>query len=77
MFFISSKKLFSFSRYLSFCNNFWSCGKNSLSGEITLASRFMASRPGLQAGEMRMLPNVSRGKGDQAVEFGQLREYSK
>ena len=60
-----------------FVTTFWSCRKSSLSGEITLASRFMASQPGLQAGEMRILPNVSRGRGGQAMEFGQLREYSK
>ena len=37
----------------------------------------MASQPGLQAGEMRILPNISRGKGGRAMEFGQLREYNK
>ena len=39
-------KLLSFSRYLSFCHDFWSCRKNGLIRKIRLTSKFMTSQPG-------------------------------
>ena len=44
MLFILSWKLFSFSRYLSFCHGFWSCRENCLIRKIMLISKFMTSQ---------------------------------
>ena len=45
-FFISFSKLFSFSRYLSFCCDFLVMQKNSLIRKIRLILKFMTSKPG-------------------------------
>ena len=36
----------------------------------------MTSKTGQQAITIHMLPNISRSKGNQAMEFGQLIKYS-
>ena len=36
----------------------------------------MASQPGKQKIAMHILPNISRGKGNQTMKFGQLIEYN-
>ena len=36
----------------------------------------MTSQPGYQRIEIHILPNISRSKGNQAIKFGQLREYN-
>ena len=37
----------------------------------------MTSRSGLQTSAIRILPNILRSKGNQAMKFGQLIEYNK
>ena len=37
----------------------------------------MTSQHGLQTIPMRILPNISQSKGNQAMKFGQLIEYNK
>ena len=37
----------------------------------------MTSQPGLQTISIHILPNISQGKGNQKMEFGQLIEYNK
>ena len=68
MLFISPSKLFSFSRYLSFCLDFLFMYKSSLIRKIRLISKFMTSQP--------ILSNISRSKGNQAMNFGQLIKYN-
>ena len=42
-----------------------------------LISEFMTSQPGLQTIAIHILFNISQGKGNQAMKFGQLIEYKK
>ena len=37
----------------------------------------MTSQPGLQTIAIHILPNISQSKGNQTMEYGQLREYNK
>ena len=37
----------------------------------------MKSQPGQQTVTIRILPNISRSKGNQTMKFGQLIEYNK
>ena len=37
----------------------------------------MTPKPGLQTIAIHILPNISQGKGNQIVKFGQLIEYKK
>ena len=36
----------------------------------------MTSQPGQQTNAMHILPNISRGKGNQTMKFGQLLQYN-
>ena len=47
--------------------------KIGLIRRIWLIQKFMTSEAGTQ---MEILPNISRRKGNQAIKFGQLIEYS-
>ena len=76
MLFISPKKLFSFSRYLSFCLDFLVMYQNGLIKKIRLISNFVTSQPGLQTIVIHILPNILRSKGNQTMKFGQLIEYN-
>ena len=51
--------------------------KNRLIRKIRLISKFMMSQPGQQAITIHIMPNISRGKGNQALTFGQLIEHNK
>ena len=73
MLFISPQKFFSFSRYLSFCLDFLVFG---LIRKIRLIPKFMTSKPGKQTIVKHVLPNILRNKDNQAMKFGQLREYN-
>ena len=44
--FISSEKIFLFSRYLSFYHDFWVMQQHGLIRKINLISNFMTSQPG-------------------------------
>ena len=44
---------------------------------ITITSKFMTSRPGLQTIAILVLPNISQSKGNQTMKFRQLIEYNK
>ena len=74
MFFILSKKLFSFSRYLSFCLAFFVMYQNGLIKKIRVISGFMTSQPGKQTTVIHTLPNISGCKGNQTMKFGHLTE---
>ena len=66
--------LFSFSRYLNFCLEFLVKQTDGLIRKIRLISKFLTLQPGKQRVAIHILPNISRGKGNQAVKFGQLIE---
>ena len=74
MLFILPQKLFSFSRFLSFCPDFLVKYQNSLIKKIRLISNFMTSKPGQQTTVIHILPNISRSKGNQIMKFGHLIE---
>ena len=74
MLFILPQKLFSFSRYLSFCLDFLIMYQSGLIKKIRLISNFMTSQPGSQTIVVDILPNILRSKGNQTMKFGQLIE---
>ena len=76
MLFISPQKLFSFSRYLSFCLDFLILYLNVLIRKIKLISKFMTSQPSKQTVIIHVLPSILRNKDNQAMKFGQLKEYN-
>ena len=43
--------------------------------KIRIISKSVTSQPGYETITMHILPNVSRNKGNQAIEFGELIEY--
>ena len=49
---------------------------NGLIRKIRLISKSMTSQPGKQTIVIHVLPNILRNKGNQAMKFGQLREYN-
>ena len=44
--------------------------------KIRIISKSVTSQPGYETITMHILPNVSRNKGNQAIEFGELIEYN-
>ena len=50
--------------------------KNNVIKNIRLTSKFVAPQPGKQKIPILILPNSSRGKSNQTMKFGQLREYN-
>ena len=77
MFFVSPQKLILLSRYLNVCIDFSIMLKNNLIRKIRLISSFMTSQPGKQTFVIHILSNISKSKGNQTMEFGQLIEYNK
>ena len=75
--FISSSKLFSFSRYFIFVLTLWSCRKNSVIRKISLSSRFIAPQPGYQTITIHILSNIDELKTNQAMKFDQFIEYKR
>ena len=73
MLIISHRKLFLFSRYLSFCLDFLVMQQNGLIRKIRLLSNFMMSQPSEQAIVIHIMPNISRSK-DNQMHFLMLRE---
>ena len=49
--------------------------KSGLNKHIRLVSNFMTSQPGKQTIVIPVLPNISKGKGNQTMRFNQLIEY--
>ena len=76
MLFISPQKLFSFSKCWSFCLDFLVLHQNCLIRKIRLISKFMTSQHGKQTIVIHVLPSILRNKENQALKFGQLREYN-
>ena len=66
MLFISTQKLFSFSRYLRFCQDLL----------IMEEKRLDWSQPDLETITIHILPNFLQSKGNQGIKFGQLIEYN-
>ena len=63
---VSSQKLFSFSRYLNFCLDFF-----FLKGKVHIKIHDVTTFT------MHVLPKISRSKGNQTIKIGQLIEYKK
>ena len=76
MHFIISQKLFSFSRYLIFCLDFFFVCQNGFNKKIKLISNFMTSQPGQKTIVIHILPNISRSKGNQTMKFDPFIEYN-
>ena len=68
----SRQKVFSFSRYLSFCFEFF----NGLIRKIRLISNFMASHPEWKTIVIHIMTIIWRIKGNQTITFGQLIGYN-
>ena len=51
--------------------------KNGLIRKIRSISKFMTSQPGKQTIAIRILPSISRNKGNQTLKFGHLIEYNR
>ena len=79
MFFISSQKLFSFSRYLNFCLDFLVMQKKRLDQkdnynfEIHNVTAWLT----IHILVIHILPNISQIEGNQRMKSGHLIEYSK
>ena len=69
----SRQKVFSFSRYLSFCFDFF---VNGLIRKIRLISNFMASHPEWKTIVIHIMTIIWRIKGNQTITFGQLIGYN-
>ena len=74
MLFISSRTLFSFSKYLNFCFNFLVMQKNSLIRKIRLISKIFNVT--LETIAIHILTNISRSKGNQTIKCDQLIEHN-
>ena len=66
-----------FSRYLRFRVDFLVIWKNGLIKKIWLISKFMTSQTEQQIITIHILFNISRGKGNQTMKFGQIDEQYK
>ena len=64
--------LFSFSRSLQFSRDFLVLYENGLIRKPRLVSKFLTSQVGQQIITIRILPNISRSKNNQAIKFGLL-----
>ena len=73
MLFISTQKLFSFSRYLRSCLNDLVMQRNGLIKKIRSIPKFITSQPGKQAIIISVLLNILRRKDNQEMKFGHLR----
>ena len=71
MHFISCRKLFLFLRYLNFCCDLLLV----MQKHDFVKTKLMTSQTGQQVIAIHILPNISRSKGSQRMEFGQLIEY--
>ena len=67
---------FSSLRYLHFCPDFLDMFKNGLIRKLCLISKFMTPQAEKQIISIRILPNVSRSRGNLAMKFVQLIKYS-
>ena len=76
-FYFNLKALFVLKDIKVFVTTFWSGMKNGLIRNKRLTSKFMTSQPGLQTIAIHRLPNISQSKSNEAITFGQLREYTK
>ena len=76
MFFISSQKLFSFSRYLNFCLDFLVMQKNRLDEKDNYNFEIHNVTAWLTI-TIHILPNISQIEGNQRMKFGHLIEYNK
>ena len=56
---------------------FWAIRNNDLIRKIRLTSKFMTSQPGQQRITIHILLNISRIKGNQTMQFGQLIELTR
>ena len=74
MVFISRQKLFSFSRYFSFCLDFLVVKQNGLMRKDKVNFKFYDATAWLTNIVIQILLNISRSKGNQTMKFGQLTE---
>ena len=59
-----------------FCLDVFVMYKNCLIRMIKLISKFLTSQLGNETIAIHILPSISRNKGNQTMEFGQLTEYN-
>ena len=76
MLFILPQKVFSSSRYLSFCVDFLVMSQNGLAIKISLISNFMTLQPSEETVVTHIFSNIARLKGNKTLRFGQLIEYN-
>ena len=77
MLFISPQKLFSVSVYLSFCHDFLVMLKKRLDKNDKVNFKIYDVTTWLTNNcNIYILPNISRGKDNQALKFGQLIKYN-
>ena len=65
-----------FSRYSNFCLDILVMYNKPLIRKIRLILKFMTLQPRKQTIAIHTLPNISRSKENEAVEFGRLIEYN-
>ena len=75
-YFVSSLKLFLFSRYLNFCLDFSVMKKNGLIIKTRLISKFIVPQAGKKTVAIHIFPNIARSKDNQRTKFGQLIKYN-
>ena len=76
MLFTPCWKLFSFSRYLNFCLDFFGPVGKCLDKISTIIPKFMTTQTVKQIIMKYMFPNISRSKDNQTIVFDQLIEYN-
>ena len=75
--FISSLKLFLFSRYLNFCHDFLFMQKKWLDQKDKVNFKIHDITAWLTTIAIGIMPNISQSKGNQTMKLGQLKEYNK
>ena len=60
----------------TFCQDFFGHVKNGFLRKLRLISKFMISETGQRTITIDVLPNISKSKDNQSMNFGQLIEYN-
>ena len=74
-FYLTLKAIFVL-KVIKFCLNILVRQKNGLIKKMRLILKFMTPQPGKQIIAIHILPNISKSKSNQTMEFGQLMEYN-
>ena len=60
----------------TFLSEIFGCVKIGMMKKLRLISKFMTSQTGQQIIPIHILPNISRGKSNQEIKFGQLIKHN-